>query len=79
MPIEEWRELASQVRLHVLDNLAEYVNRFERNAVRAGATIHRAKDAEAAREIVWRLLKEHGIRKVVKSKSMINFLWFFLT
>lgn len=72
VPIEEWRELASQVRLHVLDNLEEYVNRFERNAVKAGATVHRAKDAAAAREIVWCLLKDHGARKVVKSKSMIT-------
>ncbi|MBI5572076.1 MAG: iron-sulfur cluster-binding protein [Desulfomonile tiedjei] len=72
VPLEEWRDKASETRLQVLDHLADYVDRFAKSAVRAGATVHRAKDAETAREIVACLLKDHGIQKAVKSKSMIS-------
>ena len=72
VPLEEWRDLASETRLQVLDNLADYVDRFARNAVKAGATVHRAKDTATAREIVGYLLKDQGIQRVVKSKSMIS-------
>ncbi|MGB6063811.1 MAG: LutB/LldF family L-lactate oxidation iron-sulfur protein [Desulfomonilaceae bacterium] len=72
VPLEEWREQASAVRLHVLDNLWEYVDRFEKNAVRAGAQVHRAKDGPEARELIGSILKDHRIGKVVKSKSMVS-------
>ena len=52
VPIEEWREQASELRLHVLDNLADYVDRFETNATRAGAKVHRAKDSQEANGII---------------------------
>jgi L-lactate dehydrogenase complex protein LldF len=71
-PLEEWRDAASDLRLHVLNNLAEYVDRFSANATRAGAIVHRAGDAEAARDIVGSILKDRAIEKVVKSKSMVS-------
>jgi L-lactate dehydrogenase complex protein LldF len=71
-PIEKWRNEASDLRLQVLDNLTEYVDRFSSNATRAGAIVHRAKDAQAAREIVGWILKDRGVRRVVKSKSMVT-------
>ncbi len=72
VPLEEWRELASETRLHVLDRLPEYVDQFAANAARAGAAVHKAHDAEAAREIIRSILKDHGIERVVKSKSMVS-------
>ncbi|MBI4962278.1 MAG: iron-sulfur cluster-binding protein [Desulfomonile tiedjei] len=72
LPLEELREEASELRLHVLNNLSEYVDRFEMNAVRAGAKVHRAKDSEAARGIIASILQDHGIGRVVKSKSMVS-------
>lgn len=71
-PLEEWRELASQTRLEVLDDLGAYVDRFSENASKAGARVHRAKDSAEARTIIGGILKERGIQKVVKSKSMIS-------
>lgn len=71
-PIEEWREIASQTRLKVLDSLTDYVDLFARNATAAGAVVHRAKDAEAAREIAASLLKDRSIKKIAKSKSMVT-------
>lgn len=72
VPVEEWREQASAMRLHVLDNLSDYVDRFEKNAARAGARVHRAKDSQEASKRIGSILKDHGIESVVKSKSMVS-------
>ena len=72
LPFEEWRDQASALRLQVLDNLEDYIGRFAGNATRAGATIYRAKEAAAAREIVASILRDRGATKVVKSKSMVS-------
>ncbi len=72
VPIEEWRNKASELKLHVLDDLPHYVDRFESNAKRAGAKVHRAKDASEANSIIAEVLRNHSIQKVVKSKSMVS-------
>lgn len=71
-PFEEWRDKASEIRMDVLDNIEEYVDMFARNATKAGAVVHRAKDASVACDIIASLLKDYGADKVVKSKSMIS-------
>lgn len=72
VPIELWRDQASAIRLDVLDHLPEYVDRFSSSATRAGAVMHRARDAEAAREIIFHILRDRGAKKIVKAKSMIT-------
>jgi L-lactate dehydrogenase complex protein LldF len=72
VPIEQWRDRASELRLRVLDDLPNYVDRFETNAKRAGAKVHRARDAQEANGIIAQILKSHSIQKVVKSKSMVS-------
>lgn len=72
LALEELRDKASEIRAHVLDNLHEYVDRFASVATRTGAVVHRATDAQSAREIVLYLLKDRGARTVVKSKSMVT-------
>jgi L-lactate dehydrogenase complex protein LldF len=72
VPLEDWREAASAVRMEVLSKLPDYVDQFARNAVKAGAVVHRAKDSQAACEIVGYALKDRGVEKVVKSKSMVS-------
>jgi len=71
-PLDEWREAASQMRLKVLDDLSAYVDRFCENASKVGAQVHRAKDSGEARAVIGRILKQRGIEKVVKSKSMVS-------
>ena len=44
---------------------------FERNATANGIHVHWAKDAQEHNEIVYGILKEHGVRHLVKSKSML--------
>ncbi len=72
VPIEVWRDQASAIRLEVLDNLPDYVDRFSFHATKAGAVVHHACDAETARETIFHILKDRGARKIVKSKSMIT-------
>jgi L-lactate dehydrogenase complex protein LldF len=73
--LPEWealREAASQIKAHTIAHLAEYLEQFEANALRLGATVHWARDAAEHNEIVLGLLQRHGARRVVKSKSMLT-------
>ncbi len=72
IPIEELREIASQTRLEVLENLDYFIRRFKMNAERAGAVVHMAPDSAVARETIAGILKKHRIEKVVKAKSMVS-------
>jgi L-lactate dehydrogenase complex protein LldF len=73
--LPEWealREAASQIKAHTIAHLAEYLEQFEANALRHGATVHWARDAAEHNEIVLGLLQRHGASRVVKSKSMLT-------
>ncbi|WP_295129231.1 lactate utilization protein B [uncultured Chitinophaga sp.] len=69
---EELREAASAVKYHTLSNLSEYLQQFEANAHRNGITVHWAADAAEHNHIVCTILKEQGIKRIVKSKSMLT-------
>jgi len=73
VPEWEWlRETASQIKNNVLSNLSEYLMQFEDQATRNGIIVHWAADAKEHNEIVYGLLKKHGVDKMVKSKSMLT-------
>jgi len=72
VPMEVWRDDASAIRMQILDNLPAYLDRFSAKASRAGAIVHRAKDSQTARDIVFNILKDHRARKIVKAKSMVT-------
>ncbi len=72
MPIEEWREEASEIRMNVLSRLSQYVDTFAASATKAGAIVYRAADAAMACSVVGNILKDRNVRKVVKSKSMVT-------
>jgi L-lactate dehydrogenase complex protein LldF len=75
MEVPEWealRDVAARIKAHTLSRLAEYLEEFERNAVRHGAKVHWARDAEEHNRIVHGLLVEHGVTRLVKSKSMLT-------
>lgn len=69
---EELREAASQIKNNVLGNLHEYLIDFESRAKANGAIVHWAADAAEHNAIVSDILKERGIRQIVKSKSMLT-------
>jgi L-lactate dehydrogenase complex protein LldF len=73
--LPEWETLraaAEQIKLHTMSRLGDYLEEFERNATRLGATVHWAEDAEQHNRIVLSLLQKHRATKVVKSKSMLT-------
>ena len=53
---EELRGLAAQIKAHTLSRLADYLEEFERNAVKLGAQVHWARDAAEHNRIVHGLL-----------------------
>lgn len=67
---EELREAAAAIKSHVLGCLDTYLIEFEKAAVRAGATVHWAPDAETANRIVVGIARRHRVREVVKIKSL---------
>ncbi|HWL08093.1 MAG TPA: LUD domain-containing protein, partial [Planctomicrobium sp.] len=69
---EELRERASQIKQYTMSHLADLLEQFERNATKTGATVHWAKDAAEHNRIVLKLLKDHRVKKLVKSKSMLT-------
>ena len=69
---EELRSLASAIKEHTLTHLADYLEEFERNATRNGATVHWARDAAEHNAIVFGIMESKGARTLVKSKSMLT-------
>lgn len=69
---EQLRALAQQIKSHTLSRLDEYLEQFQRNAERNGVTVHWAADAEEHNRIVHGILAAGGVKKLVKSKSMLT-------
>jgi L-lactate dehydrogenase complex protein LldF len=69
---EQLRETASQIKNNVLSNLSEYLEQFEKNALKNGIHVHWAADAKEHNEIVHSIIKKHNIKHLVKSKSMLT-------
>lgn len=69
---EQWREQASAIRKHVLENLDYYLDRFSRNAEKRGAHVYFAQTAEEATGQALSICRDKTAAKVVKSKSMVT-------
>jgi L-lactate dehydrogenase complex protein LldF len=69
---EELRSMASSIKAHTLTHLDSYLNEFDRAAAANGIQVHWARDAREHNEIVFKILDEAGVSKVVKSKSMLT-------
>ena len=73
--LPEWealRETASAIKSHTMSRLAEYLEQFERQATKLGANVHWARDAVEHNRIVLEILQSHGVKRLVKSKSMLT-------
>ena len=72
---EDLREAGKQIRQHTMRHLDFYLEQFEQNCTAAGGVVHWTRNAEEARQIVVRLVKESGAEggsptEVIKIKSM---------
>ncbi|BFL85015.1 hypothetical protein LFREDSHE_34650 [Shewanella baltica] len=73
--IPEWeqlRQLGSEIKLHTLTHLAQYLETFEQNCIANGIKVHWAKDGAEHNRIVHDILSHHKVKKLVKSKSMLT-------
>lgn len=73
--LPEWeslREHASQIKLHTITHLADYIEMFTAQLESRGVVVHFASDAKEFNEIVLGILTDHKVKKMVKSKSMLT-------
>ena len=69
---EELRTAGAAIRDRVLENLDTWIERFEAQATRRGATVLFAEKGEDVARLVLEICKRHGISKAIKSKSMLS-------
>jgi L-lactate dehydrogenase complex protein LldF len=67
---EALRDHFKQIRATTMARLGEYLESFERNAIKAGATVHWAGTAGEAGQIILDIAQKHGVSLITKSKSM---------
>ncbi len=66
------RELAGEVKQHVVENLDTYLPALEEKLLANGAKVHWAATAGAACEAVHAIMKARGATKLVKAKTMVS-------
>lgn len=69
---EATRDAAEAIRNRALENLDYFLELFERNATARGAKVHWAETAQEVNDIVLAIARDNGVRKAVKSKSMVS-------
>src|SRR5215217_6849257 len=69
---EAIRDAAAAIRDRALAHLDVYLAEFERNATAHGTVVHWAESTADVNRIVCELAAQYGVRKAVKSKSMVS-------
>jgi L-lactate dehydrogenase complex protein LldF len=69
---EALRDVGKAIKDEVLEHLDFYLEAFERRVTERGGTVHWARTAREAREIIAGLCEAAGAKTVTKSKSMIT-------
>ena len=63
---------AHKVRTDVINNLEQYLSKFEEKVQENGFVLHRAANGREAREIVLRIARENKAKLISKSKTMMS-------
>ena len=66
------RELAGEIKQHVIENLDTYLPAVEAKLKANGVHVHWAGTAESACEAVHRIMLARGAKKLVKAKTMVS-------
>jgi L-lactate dehydrogenase complex protein LldF len=66
------RELAGEIKQHVVENLDTYLPAVEERLTANGAKVHWASTAESACEAVYSILRARNATKLVKAKTMVS-------
>jgi L-lactate dehydrogenase complex protein LldF len=64
------RKLAGAIKDHTLHHLDEYLEKAEKALTDRGVHVHFASTDEDARQAILKILKDHGVKQLTKSKSM---------
>ena len=72
LALDDLRDACADIRNRVLADLDVWLTLFEERARATGAEVLWARDGEEAAALVVALARQHGVRKVVKSKSMLS-------
>ncbi|MFD4303794.1 LutB/LldF family L-lactate oxidation iron-sulfur protein [Streptomyces albidoflavus] len=67
---EALRDAGSAIKTDTMNRLPELLEQLERKVTEAGGTVHWARDADEANDIVTRLVAATGSEEVIKVKSM---------
>ena len=69
---EALRDSAEIIRERSLGNLAGWIEQFEREATRRGATVLYARNSREVGDRIIEICRAHGVKKAIKSKSMLS-------
>lgn len=69
---EATRDQAVERRMRAIEHLDVWLETFEREATRRGATVLYAETAQDAARLVVEIAQRHDVKKVIKSKSMVS-------
>lgn len=69
---DEWRDLAKEIRNHVIENLDAYLYQLSEKVTENGGHVFFAQTAEEASNYILNVAKEKNAKRVVKSKSMVT-------
>ncbi|WP_277186394.1 lactate utilization protein B [Caballeronia sp. BR00000012568055] len=69
---EATRAALKERRNRALDNLDVWLDTFEREATRRGATVLYAESTQDAAKLVAEIARKHEVKKVIKTKSMVS-------
>src|SRR5882762_2164657 len=64
---EALRTLAGEIKQHALDHLDYYLEQLKENVERRGGRVHFASNGPEAREIIMKIARDAGCKKVIKS------------
>lgn len=73
--VPEWETLrrkASEIKQHTLTHIDRYLEQFAKAAEANGCIVHWADTADDFNATILDILREHGAKKMVKSKSMLT-------
>ncbi len=71
-PWQTWRQAANAVKAYAIANLDKLLVQFEENLVARGVEVLWAENARQANEHVLAIARQHGVKTVVKGKSMVS-------
>ena len=69
---DKLRKIAAAIKQHTIDHLDTYLESAVSELEKRGVHVHFAASAASARTIAGTILRDHRVRRVVKSKSMVT-------